>query len=53
MGKYPNIKDDNFYDKINKTFNDYKIKKKIKHMMTIVFQKNILYNYHNNLFLIL
>lgn len=30
MGKYPNIKDDNFYDKINKTFNDYKIKKKNK-----------------------
>lgn len=30
MGKYPNIKDDNFYDKINKTFSDYKIKKKNK-----------------------
>jgi hypothetical protein len=28
MGKYPSIKDDNFYDKINKTFSDYKIKKK-------------------------
>jgi superfamily II DNA or RNA helicase len=30
MSKYPNIKDDKFYDKINKKFSEYKIKKSNK-----------------------
>jgi superfamily II DNA or RNA helicase len=40
MGKYPSIKDDNFYEKINKTYKQFKIKKSNKTYEQWCFPKN-------------